>query len=215
MHTTRLLRSTLTIAAALGLPVLAALADSHIESAHGGGHGTGLDKAGVLPTLQQGIAPMIVSLVVFGIVLAVLATTAWPKILKGLKDREDKIRNEIDAAEMAQKQARQALQDYEKNLAQARAESQRMLDETKSQQQSLANELRAKAEVELSAMRDKAKRDIETAKRAAIDEIYAHGVGAASAMASKILKREIGSHDQQRLIEESLGELQAAVAGSN
>jgi len=210
MHTTRLLRSTLTIAAALGLPVLAALADSHIESAHGGGHGTGLDKAGVLPTLQQGIAPMIVSLVVFGIVLAVLATTAWPKILKGLKDREDKIRNEIDAAEMAQKQARQALQDYEKNLAQARAESQRMLDETKSQQQSLANELRAKAEVELSA-----KRDIETAKRAAIDEIYAHGVGAASAMASKILKREIGSHDQQRLIEESLGELQAAVAGSN
>lgn len=187
-----------------------AAGDGHDHADHG--HG---EKAGVLPTFAQGIAPMIVSLVVFGLVFAVLSTTAWPKIVKGLKDREEKIRSEIDAAEMAQKQAKNALQEYERNLAQARAEAQRMLDETKAQQQALAADLKAKADVELNAMREKAKRDIETAKRAAIDEIYGHAASAATQMASKILRREIGSQDQQRLIQESLGELQAAVARNN
>ncbi len=183
----------------------------HADAAHGGHEA----PAGVLPTVKQGVAPMVVSLVVFGLVLAVLSATGWPKIVKGLKDREDKIRNEIEAAERAQKQAKAALQEYESNLSQARAEAQRMLDETKAQQQALAADLKAKAEVELNAMREKAKRDIDTAKRAAIDEIYGQAASAATAMAAKILKREIGSHDQQRLIQESLGELQTAVARNN
>jgi F-type H+-transporting ATPase subunit b len=187
-------------------------ADAHGSDAHGGSQ---LPTAGVLPKTEEGIVPMVVTLVVFGLVFAVLATTAWPKIVKGLKDREDKIRSEIEAAEMAQKQAKAALQEYEKNLAQARAEAQRMLEETKSQQQALAAELKAKADVELNAMREKAKRDIDTAKRAAIDEIYTTAANAATSMAAKILKREIGAHDQQRLIQESMGELQTAVARNN
>jgi F-type H+-transporting ATPase subunit b len=198
----------------------AAGAAAHAQDDHGhaagdhDGHGHS-DKAGVLPTFAQGIAPMVVSLVVFGLVFAVLSTTAWPKIVKGLKDREEKIRSEIESAEMAQKQAKIALQEYERNLAQAKAEAQRMLDEAKAQQQALAAELKAKADIELNAMREKAKRDIETAKRAAIDEIYGHAAGVATQMASKILRREIGTQDQQRLIQESLGELQAAVARNN
>ena len=191
--------------------------DGHDHAAGAAGHGDHGhgEKPGVLPTFAQGIAPMVVSLVVFGLVFAVLSTTAWPKIVKGLKDREEKIRTEIEAAETAQKQAKNALQEYERNLAQAKAEAQRMLDETKAQQQALAAELKAKADVELNAMREKAKRDIETAKRAAIDEIYGHAAGAATQMASKILRREIGTQDQQRLIQESLGELQTAVARNN
>jgi F-type H+-transporting ATPase subunit b len=185
---------------------------AHAPDAHGESH---LSTAGVLPTKEEGIVPMVVSLVVFGLVFAVLATTAWPKIVKGLKDREDKIRSEIEAAELAQKQAKAALQEYEKNLASARAEAQRMLEETKAQQQALAADLKAKADVELTGMREKAKRDIDTAKRAAIDEIYSQAASAATAMAAKILKREIGSQDQQRLIQESMGELQAAVARNN
>lgn len=177
-------------------------------------HGHG-DHAGVLPTVKQGIVPMIVTLVVFGLVVAILAVTAWPKIVAGLKDRENKIRSEIEAAEMAQKQARQALADYEANLAKARAEAQKMLDDAKSQQQAIAADLKAKAEVELTGMREKAKRDIEAAKRAALSEIYDQAGGLATAMATKILKREINGGDQQRLMQESLTELQGAVARNN
>lgn len=178
-------------------------------------HGHAAGTPSPIPTVKQGVAPLVTALVVFGIVLVVFQAKVWPKISQGLSDRENKIRNEIEAAEMAQQQARAALQEYEKNLAQARAEAQKMLDEAKTQQQAIAAELKLKADQELNAMREKAKRDIDSAKRAALAELYDAAGGIATDIAAKILKREINAGDQQRLVQESLSELQTAVARSN
>ncbi len=173
-------------------------------------HGAAHEEIGALPTAKQGVWTGVTAIAVFAVVLAVLATKVWPTIAKALDERADKIKSEIAAAEAARKQAKDALEQYEKSLADARAEAQRMLEKTKAQQQALADELRAKADVELSAMRDRARRDIETAKRAAIAEIYDEAANAATAIAAKILQREVSSRDQQRLIEETVGQLQAA-----
>jgi F-type H+-transporting ATPase subunit b len=155
---------------------------------------------------------MLVAIGVFVVVFGVLSIKVWPTIVKGLKDREMKIRNSIEEAESAQKQAKAALAQYEANLAAARAEAQKMLDDAKTQQTAIANELKAKADVELSAMRDKAKRDIDAAKAAAIAEIHAHATNLATSMAAKILKREINPGDQARMIQESLQEMGAGRA---
>lgn len=191
------------------LPAIVAFA---AEPGHAGEHAPdhAAAKAGVLPTIEEGIVPMIVALLVFAVVLAVLSVKVWPAISKGLKDREDKIRNSIEEAELAQQQAKRALEQYEKNLAQARAEAQKMLDDTKSQQQVIAADLKLKAEAELNSMREKAKRDIDAAKRAAISEVQEHATDLATRMASKILQREISPQDQGRLVSESLAELQSA-----
>ncbi len=162
-----------------------------------------------IPTPAQGLWTGLTALIVFSIVAAFLGVVVWPKLSKGLEDRADKIRNEIEAAEMAQRQARSALEEYQRNLDQARAEAQRMLDQAKGQQQAIAAELKAKAEVELNQMREKAKRDIEVAKRAALHEIYSESAVLATSIAGKILQREIGPQDQSRLMEQSLGEMQA------
>jgi F-type H+-transporting ATPase subunit b len=176
------------------------------DAAHGG-H----ELVGAIPSVKQGAATGITALVVFIITGAFLLIVVWPKISKGLEDRAEKIRSEIDAAEMAQEQAKAALQQYEKNLADARNEAQRMLDQTKAQQAALAAELKAKADVELNLMREKAKRDIDTAKKAAVTEINDYATELASQMARRILQREIGQQDQQRLISESLSQVQSAV----
>ena len=167
---------------------------------------------GVIPRLPEAITPMIVSIGVFLVVFGILSLKVWPMIVKGLKDREMKIRNSIEEAEQAQRQAKQALEQYERNLASARAEAQKMLDDAKLQQQAITAELKQKSDIELAQMRDKAKRDIEAAKGAAIAEIHAHATSLATAMASKILKREINAGDQQRLIQESLQEMGAGRA---
>lgn len=133
----------------------------------------------------------------------ILATKVWPVITGGLDERNAKIREEIAAAEAAQKQARAALEEYEKSLAEARQEAQRMLDETRTQQAALAAELKAKADKELTEMREKAKREIETAKKTAIGELYAESVNLATQMAGKILQREVTVADQQRMLEEA------------
>jgi F-type H+-transporting ATPase subunit b len=176
-----------------------ALAQEHAE-----------ESVGAIPTLKQGIASAVTGLVVFALVFAVLAVKVWPVICKALDERAMKIKSEIAAAEAARKQAKDALEQYERSLADARAETQRMLEKTRAQQQALAEELKAKQDAELNAMKERARRDIESAKRAAIAEIYEEAANAATAIAGKILQREVNPRDQQRLIEETVGHLQAA-----
>ncbi|MCC6230428.1 MAG: F0F1 ATP synthase subunit B [Phycisphaerales bacterium] len=170
----------------------------------------GENKAGVLPTIEQGVVPMIVAFLVFAVVFAVLATKVWPTITKGLDERARKITEEIEAAENARKQAKDALEQYQQSLNQARAEAQKMIEQARTQQVALAAELKAKADVELGQMRERAMRDIEAAKRAAITEMYTQQSNLATAVASKILRRELNPGDQAALVQESLRELTSA-----
>jgi F-type H+-transporting ATPase subunit b len=71
------------------------------------------------------VATAITALVVFAVVFAVLATKVWPTITKGLDERANKITGEIEAAENARKQAKDALEQYQQSLKQARAEARR------------------------------------------------------------------------------------------
>jgi F-type H+-transporting ATPase subunit b len=167
------------------------------------------EAVGAIPTVKQGFATGVTALIVFAITAAFLGTVVWPKISQGLDDRANKIKDEIEAAEQARKQAKDALEEYQKSLAQARAEAAKMIEATKAQQNQLAADLKAKSEVELNAMRERAMKEIDQAKRAAVSELYADATNLATMVAGKILKREINAQDQQRLVEESLGQLQS------
>lgn len=203
-----------TALVAVSAPVAAVLAaeppsgvDPHASDV-AAGHTVGHEVVGALPTVKQGIVTGATAIVVFLLVFAVLAVKVWPTITKALDERAAKIREEIESAEMARKQAKDALEQYQQSLAQARAEAQKMLEQTKAQQTALAAELKAKADSELAQMRERAMRDIDAAKRAAISEIYTDAASMASLVAGKILRREIRPADQQALVEESLAKLQ-------
>lgn len=165
-----------------------------------------------VPSISEGVVTSIASVVVFVICMAVLGTMVWPKISKGLADRENKIKSEIEAAEAAKRQAKEALAQYEKNLADARVEAQKEIDQARASAQQIAADLKAKADTELSAMKDKAMREIDAAKKAALAEIYAESAGLATAVAGKILQREINRNDQQRLVQDALHEMKPAAA---
>lgn len=203
MKPARLIRTTLTAALIVG-------SCSTFAIAAGGGEEHGHDTVGAVLTKTQGFWTAITTIVVFALTSAFLGLFVWPKISKGLADRENKIKDAIESAELAQEQAKAALQEYERSLAQARTEAQKMLDDAKAQQQAMATESKARNDAELAQMRDRARRDIESAKAAAVMDINKHATDLATAMASKILKREVATGDQQRLIQESLQELQAA-----
>jgi F-type H+-transporting ATPase subunit b len=179
------------------------------QESHGAEHGA-QDKQGAIATMSQGVASAVTALAVFAVVFAVLATKVWPTITKGLDERARKIREEIEAAENARKQAKDALEQYQQSLNQARAEAQKMIEQARVQQMALAAELRAKADVELGHMRERAMRDIEAAKRAAITEMFTQQSNLATAVAAKILRRELNASDQDGLVQESLRELSSS-----
>ncbi len=165
------------------------------------------EPANPIATPKEGFATGLTAIVLFLIVFGILSVAVWPKIVSGLDERNDKIKGEIAAAEDARMQAKEALNEYEKNLADARAQAQQMLEETKAAQGELAAQLKARAETELGELREKAKADIEAAKKQALNELYSESVNLATVMAGKILKREVSVNDEQRLMEESLAEL--------
>lgn len=178
------------------------------EGAHAaaGEHG---EKAGVLPTIEQGVVPMLVSIGVFAAVLAILSAKVWPAIAKGLSDREHKIKSEIEAAEKARADAKAALEGYERALADARSQAQKELDAAKAAATAAANELKAKSEADMAAAKDKAMREIDAAKKQALAEIYGEASGLATMVAGKILQRELNAGDQQRLVNDCLTQLQS------
>jgi F-type H+-transporting ATPase subunit b len=151
--------------------------------------------------------PYVTSLVVFAIVFFLLAKMVWPKIVGGLEDRENKIRDEIRSAEEAREEAKKAQAEYQRELEQARQEAAEMINKAKADAKAVADDLRSRNEQELAEMKERATRDIQSAKQSAISELHAEAATLASAIAAKILQREISVEDQQRLVDESLREL--------
>lgn len=181
------------------------------HDAHGDGHSE--KAAGPIAKYQEAIASSITAIVVFLIVMAVLGAAVWPKINAGLRDREAKIRDEIEAAERARQQAKEALAEYERSLAAARAEAKQMLEQTRAQQSAMAAELKSKADAELASLKERARREIDSARKAAVADIYQQASTLATQVASKVLRREVNAADQQRLVEESLAELASSARG--
>ena len=183
--------------------------NAHADGAHAGDHGGDHGEPGPIAPPKQGAITGIMALLVFVVVFAILYWKVWPQIAGGLDERATKIRDEIASAEAARKQAKMALDEYEKNLAEARAESQRMIEETRAQQSQLAAQLKANADAELSAMREKALAEIDGAKKQALNELYNESVNLATVMAGKILQRQVTVEDQQRLMDESIEEMKS------
>ena len=154
--------------------------------------------------------PAVTALVVFVGAFGFLYVMVWPKIVKGLDDRDQKIRGEIANAELAREQANAALAEYQKELASARQEANQLIARARADAKAVATELRDRNEIELAEMKQRATHDLENAKRAAITELHAATATLATDIAGRILNREISAADQQRLVEESLAELAGA-----
>ncbi len=165
----------------------------------------GVEKVDALPTAKQGVATAATALIVFAIAAAFLGTVVWPKISKGLSDRESKIRSEIEAAEQARQQAKSALESYQKNLAEANSKAQQMIAEAKAAQQAQLAEQRAKADTDMAMLKDKAMREIEAAKKQALAEIYAQTASLATGVAGRILQREVNGSDAEKFTLEAIG----------
>ena len=157
--------------------------------------------------LSVDLLPILTSIVVFLLFFALLKVAVWPKIIKGLDDREQKILHEIESAEEAREKAAAAQAEYEQSLVEARQEAASMIAQAKADAKATADELIARNQSELTEMKQKAAQDIEHAKQAAIGALHAEAGMLATAVATKILQREVSVSDQQRLVDEALAEL--------
>ena len=92
------------------------------------------------------------SIVVFVIFLSLALKFVWPHLLKGLDDRDQKLRDDLEAADEARKQAKAALAEYEQELSSARNEAGEMIAKARNDAKAAAEELRANNTRELLSL---------------------------------------------------------------
>ncbi len=178
----------------------------HGEAA-GHGEAPGHSKGGLVD-LDLGTA--IFTILIFVALLAVLRATAWKPILSGLKSREQAIREGLEAAAKAKTDAEKTTKELEAKISEVQQQGAKALAQAKTDALKLADTIRTQAEAEAVALKSRTLQEIDAAKQQAISEINEHAAELGTAVARKILQREVKVEDQKRLVEESLGELAAA-----
>jgi F-type H+-transporting ATPase subunit b len=149
----------------------------------------------------EGVITGTVTIVIFVVLVAVLGKYAWGPILKGLKDREDKIRKDLSDAEAARAKAQASLDEYNRQLATAEQKVRDMLSQATRDAENLATQIRARAQQEAEETKERAIKDIDAARDQALSDIY-----------QQTIRRNLNADDQRDLVNQSLQELQTVGA---
>ena len=165
------------------------------------------DAGGAKNVLEPDLVNSVVTLVVFGALLAVLYAFAWGPILQGLKAREEAQHAAIDEARKARDEAAGMRAQVQAELATAAEQVRAMLDEARADATALRATEREAGVKEAATERERARREIEVAKDTALDEIYRTAVDLATSLSAKTLGRQISADDHRKLLDESLAEL--------
>ena len=144
------------------------------------------------------------SLVSFGILVFLLYKYAFPVILETLENRERHIREGLEQAERARKEAEQLLADYQARLVGAQQEAHTILEPAWQRAQEAVEENEKRLERVTAKMLEEARREIEREREAATKEIRAHVVDLVLQAAAQLLQREVGDQDHRRLVEDTL-----------
>lgn len=182
----------------------------HAAPGHAGGHDAPAAEPNILE-LKPSLS--IATLLVFGLLLAVLWRFAWGPLAKALHDREHNMEHALHAAEHARAEADRLLAEHRAQMAQAADQVRAIIEEARRDAQSTADEILKKAHAESESTRQRAEREIGTARDQALLEIWTKTADLAVTVAGKVLAKQLNPDDHRRLVEVAKNELPAAPNG--
>ncbi|MDE3102218.1 MAG: F0F1 ATP synthase subunit B [Chloroflexota bacterium] len=166
-----------------------------------------------LPAAQEGSGALtvhpywvLVSIVQFVLLFWLAYKFLWDPILGTLRQRSDRIREGLDAAETAKREREQMHVEVERLLAQARQEAAAIADRTTKAAEAAGADIRAQAKAEADHIRDKGRTDADQLHDQALAQLRSEVASMVVLAASRILGREIGPDQHKALIERSLDE---------
>jgi len=157
-------------------------------------------------TINPGL--IIWTLVVFGILMALLWKYGWPSLLKTVEEREARIAKQLADAEKANAESAKLLEQHRQALATARSEAQDLMAKAKVVAQKEREQLLAKTREEQEQLLERARREIEAEKEKAILALRREAVDLSIAAASKLVEANLDSDANRRLVLEYLAGLE-------
>jgi F-type H+-transporting ATPase subunit b len=161
------------------------------------------------PLVQVDPGLYIWAITVFVVLVALLTKFAWRPLLDSLEARQESIRKSLDDAKQARQELERVKSESEAMLVRARREADAILAQTRTDAARTADELKVKARTDAENIVRNAERQIEQQASRAVEQIRREAVDLSIAIASKILKRNLTVEDNERLIGETLAEIEA------
>jgi len=143
-------------------------------------------------------------MILFVLLLLLLKKFAWGPILSALNDREEGIKNALDAAENAKLEMQNLQADNQKLLQEARTEREAMIKEAREIKEAMISDAKEEAKTEADKMITSAQAAIESEKKAAIVEIKNQVASLSIDIAEKVVKSELADKDKQLKLVESM-----------
>mgnify|MGYP006423028551 CR=1 FL=1 len=147
--------------------------------------------------------------VAFLIFFGLLYVYAWKPIVSALQEREETIEGSIQRAEKALAEAKQIQADNEKARREAEKEAQRILREARETAEELRDEEVDKTRGKIQQMQEQAQAEIEREKQGALDELRDEVADLAIQAAEKIIRDDVDSQRQRKLVDDFLDKLPA------
>ena len=136
--------------------------------------------------------------------MVILTKFAWNPLLKVLNEREEKIRLSLEKAEKAEKKLETLNLQGEEILRNAKAESQKLLLSSKELAQNLKKEIELEAKEKANSIINQSRKQIEAERDQVIREIKSELSALSILIAEKLLKKNISSQENFKLINESI-----------
>ena len=157
---------------------------------------------------------MIWTLLAFGVTLVVLNKFAFPAIRDALDKRVKMIDDSIEDAKKAREESDALLAEYRERLKDARVQADEIVARARKAAETHEQDSSEEARVKRAEMLEQTRRDIDAETRRAIEEIRSEVADLTVLATEKVTGRVLTDADQQRLVDEALGELDfSAISG--
>lgn len=170
----------------------------------------------VLAAVSQSFNPIlpsageiIWSVLSFAVLLVVLVKVAFPPVAAMMSKRSERIREDLEAAEQARREAAELLAQREGELAGARVEAQRIIDDARVLAEQLKSEIVGRGHQEVEAYKAQNEAQLAAERNRVVLELRTEVAGLAIELASRILSQEIEQSEVDPLVEAFLAEADA------
>lgn len=136
--------------------------------------------------------------------LLLLAKYAWKPILTAVEERENTIKDSLEAAEKAKSDMEAVQADNKRILKEARAERDALLAEAKKASTQMINEAKDAAKTEADKIASAAQEAIQQEKNAAINDLKNQVANLSVDIAQKVLQGELADQAKQKQLVEKL-----------
>jgi F-type H+-transporting ATPase subunit b len=127
-----------------------------------------------------------------------------PPIQRMVREREEKIRGDLDAAEQTRDQLVAAQADYEAALAGARAEADGLIEAARAEADGHRARLQAQADAEIAVLRQQAQAEIAASRQQAVSAMRGDVIDLAVGAASAVVQRPIDRASAVAVVEQAL-----------